>query len=232
MKSNADEMKESRLAWQLHVEATNEQFETDEITLGPWTSYSLRHDPKHMAFVLSRYKFCAKMLSGKGRVLEVGCGDAFGAPIVAQEVDHLHCLDWEERNISGNRRRLSCIKNITFETADVSSSSVKGKYDAIFNIDVIEHLEPDFEKSFMNNMVGCLSENGVMIVGTPNESASQYATHRSDHQHINLKNEKTLRQLFSNYFHNTFMFSMNDEVVHTGYSPMAHYLFAIGVVRK
>jgi hypothetical protein len=24
------------------------------------------------------------------------------------------------------------------------------------------------------------------------------------------------------------MFSMNDEVVHTGFQPMAHYLFAIG----
>lgn len=28
------------------------------------------------------------------------------------------------------------------------------------------------------------------------------------------------------YFHNVFMFSMNDEVVHTGFHPMAHYLLA------
>jgi hypothetical protein len=35
------------------------------------------------------------------------------------------------------------------------------------------------------------------------------------------------------YFQNVFVFSMNDEVVHTGFSPMAHYLFAMGVgVRK
>jgi hypothetical protein len=30
------------------------------------------------------------------------------------------------------------------------------------------------------------------------------------------------------FFHNVFVFSMNDEVVHTGYSPMAHYLLALG----
>jgi hypothetical protein len=34
------------------------------------------------------------------------------------------------------------------------------------------------------------------------------------------------------YFHNVFVFSMNDEVVHTGYYPMAHYLFAVCAGKK
>jgi hypothetical protein len=29
-----------------------------------------------------------------------------------------------------------------------------------------------------------------------------------------------------------FLFSMNDEVVHTGFYPMAHYLFAVCADRK
>jgi hypothetical protein len=29
------------------------------------------------------------------------------------------------------------------------------------------------------------------------------------------------------YFHAVFLFSMNDEVVHTGFAPMAHYLIAV-----
>ena len=37
------------------------QFEHEEIALGAPSSYSLTHDPKHLAFVLARYKFCAKM---------------------------------------------------------------------------------------------------------------------------------------------------------------------------
>ena len=225
-------MKDSRLAWNLHVEATVDQFKTEEACLGPWTSYSLRNDPKHMAFVLARYKFCAKILAGKDSVLEVGCGDAFGTPIVAQEVRKLTCVDWEERNIIGNRRRLSHLSNVTFDVADVSEEKLSGSYDAIFNIDVIEHLEPEFEKSFMENMVNSLSKNGIMIIGTPNETASKYATFRSDHQHINLKTAETLGALMDNYFHNTFIFSMNDEMIHTGYYPMAHYLFALSVGRK
>ncbi len=225
-------MNESRVAWNLHLEATTDQFETEEARLGPWTSYSLMHDPKHMAFVLARYKFCAKMLSGKDSVLEVGCGDAFGTPIVAKEVKKLHCVDWEERNIIGNRRRLSHISNITFDVADVSVEKPDGSYDAIFNIDVVEHLEPEFEDRFVSNMIASLVKHGVMIIGTPNESASQHATYRSDHQHINLKNAESLKKLMNRYFHNTFIFSMNDELVHTGYYPMAHYLFAIGVGKR
>ena len=34
------------------------------------------------------------------------------------------------------------------------------------------------------------------------------------------------------HFHNVFMFAMNDEVVHTGYHKMAHYLFALACERK
>ena len=34
------------------------------------------------------------------------------------------------------------------------------------------------------------------------------------------------------YFHDVFMFSMNDEVVHTGFHAMAHYLFALCVARR
>ena len=54
-----------------HLKGTEYQFDCEEIALGPWTSYSLKNDPKHLAFVLARYKFCAKMLAGKKN----GCGN-------------------------------------------------------------------------------------------------------------------------------------------------------------
>ncbi|MFM8835604.1 MAG: methyltransferase type 12, partial [Actinomycetota bacterium] len=34
------------------------------------------------------------------------------------------------------------------------------------------------------------------------------------------------------YFHSVFMFSMNDEVVHTGFFPMSHYLIAVCADKK
>ena len=66
-------------------------------------------------------------------------------------------------------------------------------------------------------------------MGTPNITAKDYASPASAAGHINLKNGETLKSLLLKRFHNVFSFSMNDEVVHTGYSPMAHYLLAMGV---
>lgn len=223
---------DDRKSWKLHFEATVDQFAQKEISLGPWTSYSLVNDPKHMAFVLSRYKFVSKMLNKKNKILEIGCGDGFGAPIIAQNAEYLLCIDWEERNIEGNKRRLNHLKNTEFKHIDITKNIPQENFDAAFSIDVIEHLLPEDEKLFMNNTLEALNEDGICIIGTPNETSSRYASHRSDHQHINLKDGKTMFSLLDEYFQNSFVFSMNDEVVHTGYHPMAHYLFGMGVNKK
>lgn len=68
-----------------------------------------------------------------------------------------------------------------------------------------------------------------MVVGTPNLTAAQYASPQSEALHINLKSHDTLKVLLSRYFYNVFMFGMNDEVLHTGYAPMCHYIWGIGV---
>jgi hypothetical protein len=84
-------------------------------------------------------------------------------------------------------------------------------------------------KKFLENILNSLNEDGILILGTPNITASKYATKRSEIQHINLKSMKTLKNLLNNYFKNVFMFGMNDEVVHTGYSEMSHYIWGMGV---
>lgn len=50
--------------------------------LGLTANQTWHDDPKRLLFMLARYKFVARMLSGKQKVLEVGCGAAFGARIV------------------------------------------------------------------------------------------------------------------------------------------------------
>lgn len=212
-----------------YAEGTDYQFDMPELKLGPWTSYSLVNDPKHMCFVLSRYKFCAKMLEGKKHVMEVGPGDGFGLPIIAQAVGHVSAVDWDQRLLKGNAERLASLTNISYHHVDFNKSSIDLKVDAAFSIDVIEHLEPAKEATFMRNIISCLGPEGVFIVGTPNITAAEYATPRSQVQHINLKSMKTLRELMEGYFTNVFMFGMNDEVLHTGYAPMCNYIWALGV---
>lgn len=202
------------------------------VVLGPYTSHIWRNDPRHLSFLFARYKFCAKMLVGKKTALEVGCGDSVGTPIVLQSVEKVHGIDFEplvledaeERNTYGNR--------CTYSVHDMTTAPVAGPFEAAFSLDVIEHIPPHLEELFLSNIADSLTENGVAILGTPNITAHQYASEGSRLGHINLKSGDTLRESLSRHFANVFIFSMNDEVVHTGFSPMAHYLLGMGVGKK
>lgn len=215
---------------ELYRKGADFQFEYDEILLGAPTSYSLMNDPKHLAFVLSRYKFCAKMLEGKKKVLELGCGDGIGIPLIAQVVDKLYCVDWEQRPLDSIKRRLfKYITNVELICADVSKDQLDVPVDAVFSIDFLEHIDPVHEETVMKKIIDNLPINGILITGTPNITASQYASPCSDVQHINLKSMESLKELMETWFHNVFLFGMNDEVLHTGYGPMCHYIWSIAV---
>lgn len=138
-------------------------------------------------------------------------------------------MDWDERLIAGNMTRLKDFKNIEHLCIDLNKHKLDVKVDAAMTIDVIEHLESHFEDKFMRAIVRCLHKDGVLITGTPNITASKYASPRSEAQHINLKSMQTLRELTEKYWKNVFMFGMNDEVLHTGYAPMCHYIWSLGV---
>lgn len=199
------------------------------VVLGPYTSHIWRHDPRHLGFLLARYKFCAKMLVGKKSVLEIGCGDSVGTAVLLQSVESVHGLDIEPLVIEDNKSRLEYGNRCTFEVLDITQRPVSRKFDAAISLDVIEHIPTVLEGRFLANVAASLGQDAVFIIGTPNITANAYASEGSRLGHINLKSGDTLRRLMSKYFHNVFLFSMNDEVVHTGFSPMAHYLLAMGV---
>jgi cyclopropane fatty-acyl-phospholipid synthase-like methyltransferase len=204
------------------------------VQLGPWSSNIWRHDPRHIGFLAARYKFVAKMLSGRDRAIEIGCGDGIGIPIVLQEVGFVKGIDLEPIVITDAQERFAKegITNCEFLVQDVTAVPVDGAFDGAYSLDVIEHIPSKNEEVFLQNICEGLTQESVLIVGTPNVTAADYASELSRLGHINLKSGPELKELMMQHFHNVFLFSMNDEVVHTGFSPMAHYLLAMGVGRR
>jgi len=196
--------------------------------LGLMTNQVWHDDPRRLVFVLSRYKFAAKMLSGKKHVLEIGCGDAFGTRIVAQEVGRVCAIDFDPIFIRDIKERMVAKFSFDCQEHDILNAPVEGGFDAAYSIDVIEHIPKKDEGLFMRNIVASLLPQGVCIIGTPSIQSQVYACDQSKAGHVNCKDHKELKSLMESYFHHVFIFSMNDEVVHTGFYPMAHYLFAIG----
>jgi 2-polyprenyl-3-methyl-5-hydroxy-6-metoxy-1,4-benzoquinol methylase len=203
-----------------------------DIRLGKATSNMYVSDPKMLSFVGARYKFVSKMLSGFDTVLEVGCGDGFGAPIVASAVKQLYCTDIDHNTLEDNASRLKIVNNLSFEYFDFRNGTFKAPVNGVFAVDVIEHIFPAEERQFLSNISNSLVHNGVGVFGTPNITSEQYASKYSRMGHVNLQGHQEMYVVFSEFFWNVFILSMNDEVVHTGYYPMAHYLFALCVTPK
>jgi SAM-dependent methyltransferase len=189
-------------------------------------------DPRRLMIVLARYKFVAKMLSGKQRVLEVGCGDAFGTRIVQQEIKSLCGIDFDSVFVEDVKRRMDDRWKFDCLLHDMLSGPVPGGFDAAYSLDVIEHISAAEEDRFMANVAQSLTGLGVCIIGTPSLESQTHASAGSKAGHINCKNAQGLRDLVLRHFHEAFIFSMNDEVVHTGFYPMAHYLFALAVSKR
>ncbi len=215
--------------------AQHTAYTVDGPGLGPVNRATLMRDPRHLGFTLARYKFVSKMLQGKAFACEVGCHEATGSLVVASEIGHLTAVDVMQDVID------FCIAeydrfglNISFAACDVleglpSSPASTGKYDAVYCLDVLEHVDPAQEHAFMSSLVQGLGPDGVAIVGIPSLQSQAYASPVSAAQHINCKTSEELKQFMEGYFTNVFMFGMNDEVLHTGFSAMCHYIFALGV---
>jgi 2-polyprenyl-3-methyl-5-hydroxy-6-metoxy-1,4-benzoquinol methylase len=201
-------------------------------TLGLMTNQGWDDDPKRLAFTLSRYKFVAKMLSGRKQVLEVGCADAFGTRIVCQEVGEVTAVDFDPLFVEDTNKRMSSKWRFNCFTHDMLAGPVPGTFDGAFALDVLEHIAPENEGSFLENLTASLAPHGAVIIGIPSLESQAYASDISRAAHVNCKSMPDLRKTMERYFFNVFMFSMNDEVVHTGYHKMAHYLFALCCERR
>jgi len=186
-----------------------------------------RNDPRRLAFVLARYKFVSKMFSGMGKVLEVGCADAFATRIVLQEVGSVTAVDFDPLFVEDVKARMDPHWPIDCRVHDMLAGPVEGLFDGAYAIDVLEHIAADKEDQFIGNIVASLTDAGVMLVGIPSIHSQAYASPPSIAGHVNCKDAAGLRETASRFFKNVFIFSMNDEVVHTGFTPMAHYLFAL-----
>ena len=200
-------------------------------SLGLTSGSTYYQDPKRLLFSLSRYKFVSKMFNGLESVCEVGCGDGFYSRIVRQTVKKLDCYDIDPIFIKDAKTRNDSKLDINYKVNNFLINGVEQTYNGIFSLDVLEHIHKNDENQFILNILKSLDNNGSLLIGMPSLCSQPFATADKD-EHVNCKNADELKKLFNNYFYNTFIFSMNDEIVHTGFEMLAHYYLILCVGKK
>ncbi|TRZ48145.1 methyltransferase domain-containing protein [bacterium] len=204
-------------------------FGNERITLGAYWSYVLNNTPRRLLFTLSHYKFAAKLLGCGKKVLEVGCNEGVGTLLLAEMAENVVGIDIDADAIKQASVNFASDK-IQFINQDILNNEI-GIFDGVVSLDVIEHIYPQNEDAFLTAICQNLSPFGICVIGTPNEEAERFSNEISRKAHVNVYSWQRLKEVMDKYFHQVFMFSANDETIHTGFYPMAQYLIAVGVAK-
>lgn len=199
--------------------------------LGENTTRILREDPRRLLFTLSKYKFVAKMFCDSQSILEVGCQEGFGAHLVIQEVKEYVGIDFYHPYIDFANSSLQPA-GAEFRAHDLLDGPVLklngGRFESAFALDVLEHILPKDEENFLLNFVASLDHTkGQAIFGMPSLESQVYASTASKLGHVNCKTARQLKITLEHFFEFVYIFSFNDEVLHTGFHPMSQYVIAL-----
>ncbi len=193
------------------------------LKLGRYTGYWFHHTPRRMLHSLSYYKFAAKMIGSGKRVLDVGCNEGLGSYLLSKECGQCDGIDFDQGAVELAQENYP---ELSFSCEDFLQSD-KGPYDALVNFDVIEHIYPENAGAFLGKIADHLSDYGVALIGTPSEISQTFASDVSKRGHVNIYSAERLEKEVKEHFEHCFLFAANDEIVHTGYLPLAHYLIAL-----
>lgn len=192
-----------------------------------WNSSAwFRKDPRAMAYTAAKYFTVAKLLQGKRKVLEIGCGDGFGLPIVAQHVRELFAIEINDLLVTeANAVNAGAGGDIFVMQGDFLSANLIAvpAYDAVYCLDVLEHIAPDREPDFLFKVLESLTPSGVFICGMPTLNSQAWASDYGREGHINCQHPGHITGKLSDLFDNVFSFGLADGQINLGFEPMRQY---------
>ena len=130
-------------SWEIVRQLIGDRVTQHELTVGPFLADQLLHAPRHLLFVLSRYKFAARLLPPLEAVdvLELGCGEGFGSLMLAERGHQILGVDADAAAIDVARRTVGA-PNRRFEAADFLGRRF-GEFRAVVSLDIFNILNSD-----------------------------------------------------------------------------------------
>jgi len=215
-----------------HQELVKRIYEKNpEIILPPEYALFLKDNLLRMLIRLARYKFVSKMIKQTDCLLEAGCGSGVGAIFLGQNCRRVIGVDSSELEI-GEAKKINRRDNVSFMCEDIYNFPVQERFDVVVSLDVIEHMDAAAGEKFLAHLRRYLKPDGMLVLGTPSIYSYEYQGELSKAAHIKLYDQEELQDVVEKFFLRTLCFSMNDEMVHTGFPKMAWYYFVLAFYPK
>jgi 2-polyprenyl-3-methyl-5-hydroxy-6-metoxy-1,4-benzoquinol methylase len=182
-----------------------EQFNIPRVTLGPLSTTKIFQNPQWYPLALTRYKFLAKMIGPKKTILELGCEDGPGIPILAEQAHHYTAND-------SNSEYITFLNETWYEDKYHFNHSDPLK-DSFTNIDALVCLDVHHKlsnkhfpllKSKLQNEV---SPHSLVIFGSSTQDPKTHA----------------LKELLNDTFHTILPFHMSGNTIQAGEEKNSNY---------
>ena len=109
------------------------------------------------------YQYCAPMCAGQD-VLEAGCGEGYGAALLAFTARRVVAVDYDAATVAHVRSRYPSVDVMEGNLAALPLPDAS--VDVVVNFQVIEHLWD--QPQFITECLRVLRPGGVLLMSTPN----------------------------------------------------------------
>jgi hypothetical protein len=189
-----------------------------------------RPSRKDLLSSLTRYKFAARLLSGRANVCQIGYGEFYGPELVGAAVKSLVIYVAKTEVAPTTLRRYQADPAIKMQIHELGRERLPASYDAIYSFDALERTAPEQEDDVVRHIRESLSSGSdVAIIGC---SGHVTAAIGGDIERLHWRTGSQLQMLVSRHFDTVLMFSMVENDIQAGLLPGADYFIAVASCRR
>ena len=143
----------------------------------PTETGEIRHEHLH------RYAWCAHLAQGKD-VLDIACGEGYGAAMLAARARSLVGVDIDEATIRHARSVYQQVGNLRFERGDAANIPLEdNSVDLVVSFETIEH--HDRHREMLAEIRRVLRPDGLLVLSSPNRDV--YSKLSGQHNEFHVK---------------------------------------------
>jgi ubiquinone/menaquinone biosynthesis C-methylase UbiE len=130
-----------------------------------------------------RYHFASRFVAGK-RVLDLACGEGYGAALLARRAAAVLGVDVSAQAIDHAKREYANLANAEFKAGSCTAIPAgDATMDVAVSFETLEHIAP--QEEFMAELARVLKPDGVLVISCPNKA--EYTDKRKTENEFHVK---------------------------------------------